>query len=419
MMPPSGSAPQGPESGTDAAVARRAKLLIVLTQVAALTSWFSASAVSDQLALALGATGSSGLLTSSVQLGFVIGALTSALLNLPDRISPTRLYGFGALAAATATALIALLATSLGVGIALRLLTGIALAAVYPVGLKLMASWAGPAQRARAIGFLVGGLTLGSATPQLIRGLPSLSWQAVLLVAAVITAAGGVLALAALRVGPNLAPGPRALNPSYALRMFTERRPRLANLGYLGHMWELYALWAWMPAFIVASLGARGADGGSVAYLVAFGAIGVAGFAGCVIGGRAADRFGRAPAAAVALIVSGTCCLLSPLFFTFPLPLLGVALLIWGAAVIADSGVFSTALSEVADQRYVGTALTAQTAFGFLLTIVSIQVVEVLARVVTWQYAFLLLAIGPAIGAAAMIRFGRTTHSGPVRAAHP
>jgi MFS family permease len=109
------------------------------------------------------------------------------------------------------------------------------------------------------------------------------------------------------------------------------------------------------PAFLAASstattglspeagLGASGVD--------AFLAIGVAGLAGCLIGGWAADHAGRAGTAAAALAVSGACCLLSPLSFTASRPWLLAFAAVWGAAVIADSGVYSTLLSELADRR--------------------------------------------------------------------
>ena len=393
--------------------ARNQRALIAVVQVAALSCWFSASAVAPgmQRELDLGTTGAV-LLTSSVQFGFVVGAVASAALNLADRVPTAGLYAVSAFLAAACTALIPAVASGLPETLSLRVLTGIALAGVYPVGMKLMASWSEPARRGRALGLLVGALTLGSAVPQLIRGLRDLPWPGVLLAAAAVTAAGGLAALFLVRPGPNLDTGRTHLQPAYALRMYRQRGPRLANLGYLGHMWELYALWTWLPTFVLLSQQTGGGSTGPVVNLTSFLAIGVAGVLGCWLGGVASDRFGRAPAAVTAMVVSGTCCLLSPLFFGTPVGVLGCFLFVWGAAVIADSAVFSTALTETADQRFVGTALTAQTATGFLLTVVTIHVVPVLADAVGWRYVFLALAIGPLSGAVAMARFGRARAEG-------
>lgn len=182
--------------------------------------------------------------------------------------------------------------------------------------------------------------------------------------------------------------------------MFKEQRPKLANIGYFGHMWELYALWTWLPMYLLASQ--AGLSGTPQTGLTVFVAMGVGGVAGALFGGWAADRWGRPKTAAAALAVSGTCCFLSPLMFKAEgLPML-IFLLVWGAAVIADSGVFSTSLSENVDPRYIGTALTTQTAIGFLLTVVTIQFVPLFAAIVGWQYAFLLLLPGPLIGVLAM-----------------
>ncbi|WP_221199840.1 MFS transporter [Nocardioides soli] len=393
----------------------RQRRLIAASQVAALGTWFSASAVAPAVAAELGlTTGTSALLTSSVQIGFVVGAVSSAVLNLPDRLPLPTLYAVSALLAALSTAVFPALAHDGVAAVALRMLTGVFLAGVYPVGMKLTASWAPPEVRGRAFGLLVGALTLGSAVPHLIRVAEHLAWPAVMYGAAAIATAGAVLARLTIRVGPGYESRPQALQPSYAFRMFAERRPRLANLGYFGHMWELYAFWTWLPSFITASQLSRNGSADGRVSLLAFAAIGLAGVVGCLVGGWAADRVGRAPTAIAALAVSGSCCLLSPLFFGGTLAVLAVFLLVWGAAVIADSGVFSTALSESVDSHLAGTALTAQTAVGFSLTVATIHLVPVLAALGSWRTAFVVLAAGPLVGCLAMLRFHAIPTQRPV-----
>ena len=391
--------------------ANKQRALVALVEVLGLGVWFSATAVVPSLRSewGIGSTAAAWL-TASVQIGFVVGAITSTVFNVADRAKPQHLLAASALCAATCTAVMALCAHGLLAAIPLRFLTGTFLAGVYPVGMKLMASWSRSADRGRSFGVLLGALTLGSAMPNLIGGLGPLPWRTVMLTAAALTAVAALLAVTKVRPGSHLDTRAVTPNPRYVIAMFAERGPRLVCLGYFGHMWELYAMWTWLSMFIVAGRAQRGDAIGSSTGLIAFLAMGVAGTVGCLVGGWASDRWGRAPTALAALLISGTCCLASPFAFGAPTVVLVIFLLVWGAGVIADSGVFSTSLTETADPRFVGTALTAQTAIGFLLTVITIQLVPIVAGLTGWQYAFLLLAPGPLIGAAAMSALSTSKH---------
>lgn len=390
-------------SGERAPVAIVQRMLIAVVQVLGLATWFSASAVVPSLQAEWSISlGTAVWLTASTQVGFVVGAVVSSALNLADRLPPAALIAVSAAGAALCTVAIALWSNGLESAVPFRLATGLFLAGVYPVGMKLMASWAPPSQRGLWFGILIGALTLGSSVPHLI-GTLDLPWRDLLLAAAALTLLGAAIAALWLRPGPTMPAAFARLDPKFALRMFRRRGPLLVNIGYFGHMWELYALWTWFPTFLAVafsgSLASAPALGGWV-FLV----LGVSGVAGCLLGGWAADRWGRGRTATAALVVSGTCGILSPL-----LPHLGVTVAliigaIWGASVIADSGVFSTMLSEHVEPEFIGTALTTQTAVGFAFTIVTIQIVPLIAAALAWDFALVVLAMGPVAGVIALVR---------------
>ena len=252
--------------------------------------------------------------------------------------------------------------------------------------------------RGLALGLMVGGLTLGSALPHLVNGLGGLDWRVVILVTSALTVVGGLIVGFLVPDGPY--PFPRAaFEPRYVFRTFRDPAVRLANLGYFGHMWELYAMWSWFGVFLAESLRVAGVVDARVAPLGTFLVIG-AGAIGCYAG----DRWGRTRTTALAMAISGSCAALAGFVFGGA-PLLVLALgVVWGISVVADSAQFSTMVTELADQAYVGTAVTAQLAIGFSLTVITIWIIPVLRDSVGWQWAFLLLAPGPALGVAAMLR---------------
>lgn len=399
--------------GTSSGAARRQLALIAAVQICAMSLWFSASVVVPALRTEWGLSNTdAALLTAAVQVGFVSGALLSAVLNLADRVAPPVLIAVSAASGAAATALFALFAEGLGTAIALRFLTGVALAGVYPVGMKLVATWF-RGGRGTALGVMVAALTVGSALPHLLTTFTVPSWRYVLVVTALLGLVAAVASATLLRVGPDVQRSTR-FAPDYLLQMFADRRQRRINLGYFGHMWELYALWTWMPAYLAASYAAHGEVGDVRARvgLIVFTAIGIAGGLACVVAGRIADRHGHAELTIGAMTISGACCLLATFGFGHPLLLLPL-LLVWGAAVIADSAQFSAALTEAADPRYVGTALTAQVAIGFLITLVTIQTLPLVADAVTWRWATPLLAIGPVLGVLSMMGVRTPAPRGP------
>jgi hypothetical protein len=109
------------------------------------------------------------------------------------------------------------------------------------------------------------------------------------------------------------------------------------------------------------------------------------------------------------MALSGTCCLLAAALYGGPPAALLPLLVIWGFAVIADSGLLSACTSASVDQRYVGTALTTQLALGFLLTVGTIQAVPSMVDAGGWRPAVGLLAIGPLVGAMSMLRLDALT----------
>jgi MFS family permease len=379
----------------------RALTLLSLTLVLSMSTWFSASAVIPQLQTVwhLSPT-TAAWLTIAVQLGFVAGALVSSLLNLSDVVAPRHVVFGGSIGAAVANGLLHV-AGGGSMGLLLRFLTGFFLAGIYPPSLKLMSTWFRTG-RGNALGILVGALVVGTAIPHLLNGLGGLDWRIVISGTSVLTLAGGIIAEFAVHEGPF--PFPRAIfDPRQAGRVFANRGVRLASLGYFGHMWELYAMYAWFLAFFSAHRMARGLLGGPAPAYATFAVI-AAGGVGCWVGGLAGDRWGRTRTTALMMTISAACAVVIGLLFEAPSWAVLAVGLIWGCAIVADSAQFSTMVTELADQAYVGTAVTLQLAIGFTLTVATIWLIPALVGLVGWRVAFAFLAPGPVLGVLAMLR---------------
>lgn len=375
--------------------------VIVLAQFMCTSLWFAGNGVLPQLAEVLDLSASDmGWMTSSVQLGFISGTLFYAFFTISDRFNASNVLLISALLGAFFNVLIALPGLTYTSILLFRGLTGFFLAGIYPVGMKI-ASDHYKNGLGKALSFLVGALVLGTSFPHLIASFDaSLNWRMVLFVTSGLGVFGGALIKFFVGEGPFRKMGQQ---PKFGAmgKVFKNKEFRAAAFGYFGHMWELYAFWAFVP-IILSQFRAQHLISINVP-LLSFLVIGLGGFA-CVIGGYLSNLFGAKRIATMALSLSGLCCLLSPLMFILSTSLFIAFLIFWGLVVIADSPLFSSLVAQNANPELRGTALTIVTCIGFAITIVSIQLLSFLVEWTTFEYAYLVLALGPGLALYYLLR---------------
>ncbi len=383
--------------------------LLTLAVMLTMSLWFTASAIAPTLARLWRLPADATWLASAIQLGFVAGALGSASTGLPDRLPSRRLFAAAAVAAAVTNWLFVLLWWSPVLGLLLRFLTGAALAGVYPVAVQLATGWF-PRQRGLALGILIGGITVGSALPHLLLGLGAVAhWKWLMVDSSGLALSGAVLVGWWLPNPPRLCSRPAPFRWDSLGKVVRDRPVLLASIGYFGHNWELYGMWSWLPLFLIASWSGHWQGSVLVSWTawVAFASMGVAGAWGALLGGWAAERWGRTATTTGALVVSGLMAL--SIGFTYrAAPWLTVLMaMVWGISVVADSAQFSTMVTELAASDYLGSALTFQMAVGFLVTVGSVGCVGWLLPLVGWPWAFYPLALGPGVGIWAILSLRR------------
>ena len=370
----------------------------------ALSLWFSATAVIPILKSEFGLSGlQASFFSSAVAIGFVVGTLASAILSLADRIPPRSFFAIATLSAAIANGAITLLEpTSLTV-IFLRFITGVCMAGIYPIGMKMVSTWA-KKDTGLLVGLLVGALTLGSAFPHILNLLDAsgLDWR-LTLIASSLLAIGASILIAFVSLGSDIPKAP-PFDPSLAFYAWQYKPLRLANFGYFGHMWELYAMWAWIGLFLLESFKISQIENDQLYASIGTFATIAAGGLGSLIAGIAADRLGRTTVTILAMATSGSCAVAVGFLFGGPPQFLIIICLIWGISIVADSAQFSTCVIELSPKNMIGTMLTIQTSIGFLISLATIHLTPLFIEILGWKYAFAPLAIGPLLGVIAMVK---------------
>ncbi|WP_405296935.1 MFS transporter [Algibacter sp. Ld11] len=377
--------------------------IIVFSQFCCTSLWFATNGVIEDLVSNFTLDSSAlGHLSSAVQFGFIIGTFLFALLTVTDRFSPSKVFFVSATSAAIFNLLIVLEQNSLFSLLMFRFFTGFFLAGIYPVGMKIAADYYNKGL-GKSLGYLVGALVLGTAFPHILKGFGStFLWQHIIYTTTMLAILGGIVMLVFVPNGPYRKAVTK-FDVSVLFNVFKVRDFRKAAFGYFGHMWELYTFWAFVPILLSGYLEYHPNLTFSIP-LLSFLIIASGGVA-CVISGYLSQAFGIKKIGAMALFLSGVCCLVSPLFFNLESETVFIVFLVlWGMVVVADSPLFSTLVAQNVSAEHKGTALTIVNSIGFAITIASIQLATSLIDVIEVKYLFLFIAIGPVLGLVGLLK---------------
>ena len=376
--------------------------VIIVSQFFGTSLWFAGNGVMEELRVTFDLESSAlAYLTTAVQLGFIGGTLAFSLLSISDRYSPSKVFLLSAILGSLTNLGVILQSNTFLSLLVCRFFTGFFLAGIYPVGMKIAADYFEKGL-GESLGFLVGALVVGTAFPHLLQDMKGdLPWKYVIIATSALATMGGFLMLVFVPNGP-FRKASQKLEITAITQVFAGNEFRAAASGYFGHMWELYGYWVFVPVMLNRYSEVH-PDIVLNIPVWSFVTIAVGGIA-CVFSGLLSKTFGAKCIATVALFLSGCCCLLSPLFFSFNSAAVFIAFLIfWGMVAPADSPLFSSLVAQNAPSTLKGTALTIVNCIGYIISIVSLEILNQLNESFDANTIFIILAVGPILGVMALL----------------
>jgi len=346
-----------------------------------------------------------GLVQGAFTASFAVSLLVVSFLC--DRFGARRVFALAAISCAASALFFAAAARSFESALVSMALLGLAQGATYTPAIML-ASANAPANRgASAFGWMLAGMSAGYVMSILIANamLAIADYRLSFAATAAVAVVGSVLSIAATRTARDQA---AQLDPIKAPdERPWKREARLLTLGYIGHTWELFGAWAWIPAFLTAALLSQGRMSGIEVGIWTAVTLHVSGFFGSFLSGYAADHFGARPVLVTFALVGAACSLGVGWLSELNVVLLLALVFIYGFAIIGDSSVLSSAMTETVPASQLGQALGVRSISGVGAGSVSPiafgMALDMTPASVSWGLAFCTLAIGGALAFACAI----------------
>ena len=345
---------------------------------------------------------------------YLAGYAVSALFTIPltDRVKPSHILIGSAAISVASHALFPLVAQGPISAAALRAAAGVGLVGVYMPGLRIVSERFPERGRGMAVGMFVSAFYASNSASLAGTGalMARFEWRDAYLIMALASAAAVPLAYILLRKHPRSSS--QSSSGRLNLAVLGNRRARYFILGYSLHSVELYAVRVWLPAFLMATLIARGSSHDDAAVTAAtIGGIALAAAAaGPVIGGVISDRWGRAASASAVLALSAVCAWSIGWIDDLPWGIVVAVVAVYGWAIAADSAIYSTAVTEVSEPEHLGSTMAAQAFLGFMGGVVGPiifgGVLDIVGGALRWPLGFSFLGLLSVVAIFGLARVG-------------